>query len=33
MVLPVRPGGHRGLVEEKLASLVTKDAMIGVSRL
>ena len=34
MVLPVRPaGGTEGWSEEKLASLVTKDAMIGVARL
>jgi nitrile hydratase len=33
MVLPVRPAGTEGWSEEKLASLVTKDAMIGVSRL
>ena len=33
MVLPVRPAGTEGWSEEKLASLVTKDAMIGVARL
>jgi nitrile hydratase len=33
MVLPVRPPGTEGWSEEKLASLVTKDAMIGVARL
>jgi nitrile hydratase len=33
MVLPVRPAGTEGWSEEKLAGLVTKDAMIGVSRL
>jgi nitrile hydratase len=33
MVLPVRPEGTEGWSEEKLAALVTKDAMIGVSRL
>lgn len=33
MVLPVRPAGTDGWSEEKLASLVTKDAMIGVARL
>jgi nitrile hydratase subunit alpha len=33
MVLPVRPAGTEGWSEEKLASIVTKDAMIGVSRL
>ncbi len=32
MVLPVRPAGTEGWSEEKLASLVTKDAMIGVAR-
>jgi nitrile hydratase len=33
MVLPVRPAGTEGWSEEKLAGLVTKDSMIGVSRL
>jgi nitrile hydratase subunit alpha len=33
MVLPQRPAGTEGWSEEKLASLVTKDAMIGVARL
>jgi nitrile hydratase len=33
MVLPVRPDGTEGWSEEKLAALVTKDAMIGVARL
>lgn len=33
MVLPVRPVGTADWSEEKLAKLVTKDAMIGVSRL
>jgi len=33
MVLPLRPAGSEGWSEEKLASIVTKDAMIGVSRL
>jgi len=33
MVLPVRPEGTEGWSEEKLAGLVTKDSMIGVSRL
>ena len=33
MVLPVRPPDTEGWSEEKLAELVTKDAMIGVSRL
>jgi nitrile hydratase len=33
MVLPLRPAGTEGWSEEKLASIVTKDAMIGVSRL
>jgi nitrile hydratase len=33
MVLPVRPAGTEGWPEEKLASVVTKDAMIGVARL
>ncbi|GJE39513.1 nitrile hydratase subunit alpha [Methylobacterium persicinum] len=29
MVLPMRPAGTEGLTEEALASLVTRDAMIG----
>ena len=33
MVLPMRPAGTDGWSEERLASLVTKDAMIGVARL
>jgi nitrile hydratase len=33
MVLPLRPAGTEGWTEEKLASIVTKDAMIGVARL
>jgi nitrile hydratase len=33
MVLPVRPAHSDGWSEEKLASTVTKDSMIGVSRL
>jgi nitrile hydratase len=33
MVLPLRPAGTEGWNEEKLASIVTKDAMIGVARL
>jgi len=33
MVLPLRPAGSEGWSEEKLASIVTKDAMIGVARL
>jgi len=33
MVLPVRPTGTEGWSEDKLAGLVTKDAMIGVARL
>ena len=33
MVLPVRPARTEGWSEEKLAGLVTKDAMIGVARL
>lgn len=32
MVLPQRPAGTEGWSEEKLAALVTKDAMIGVAR-
>ena len=33
MVLPSRPAGTEGWSEEKLAAIVTKDAMIGVARL
>lgn len=33
MVLPERPAGTEGWSEEKLASIVTKDAMIGVAKL
>jgi nitrile hydratase len=29
LVLPMRPGGTAGLSEEKLATLVTRDSMIG----
>lgn len=32
LVLPEQPEGTRGLSEEQLASLVTRDAMIGVGR-
>ncbi len=32
MVLPERPAGSEGLDEEGLAALVTRDAMIGVSK-
>jgi nitrile hydratase len=33
LVLPMRPDGSEGLDEAALASLVTRDSMIGVSRL
>jgi nitrile hydratase len=33
MVLPERPAGTEGWSEERLAALVSKDAMIGVTRL
>jgi nitrile hydratase len=33
VVLPLRPRGTDGWSEERLASLVTKDAMIGVARI
>ncbi len=33
LVLPMRPAGSDGLSEEELATLVTRDAMIGVARL
>jgi nitrile hydratase len=32
LVLPQRPAGTDGMSEEDLASLVTRDSMIGVSR-
>ena len=32
MVLPLRPGGTEGWSEERLAALVTREAMIGVAR-
>lgn len=32
MVLPERPDGTEGMTEEELAALVTRDAMIGVSK-
>ena len=32
LVLPERPPGTEGLSEEELATLVTRDAMIGVAR-
>ena len=31
MVLPMRPAGTEGWSEEKLASIVTKDCLIGVA--
>jgi nitrile hydratase len=31
LVLPLRPAGTEDWSEEKLASLVTRDSMIGVS--
>jgi nitrile hydratase len=33
LVLPERPQGTDGLTRDELAGLVTRDAMIGVSRL
>jgi nitrile hydratase len=33
LVLPERPAGTDGLDEDALAELVTRDSMIGVSRL
>ena len=33
LVIPERPAGTEDLSEEKLAGLVTRDAMIGVARL
>jgi nitrile hydratase len=33
MVLPLRPAGTEGWSEERLAALVTRDSLIGVSRL
>jgi len=32
MVLPLRPAGTKGLSEEDLAALVTRDAMVGVAQ-
>jgi nitrile hydratase subunit alpha len=32
MVLPERPAGTEGMSEEELASLVTRDAMVGVAK-
>ena len=32
LVLPERPAGTEGWSEERLASLVTRDSMIGVTR-
>jgi nitrile hydratase len=32
LVLPERPGGTEGFSEERLAELVTRDSMIGVTR-
>jgi nitrile hydratase len=32
IVLPERPAGTEDLNEEELAALVTRDAMVGVSR-
>jgi hypothetical protein len=31
MVLPLRPAGTEGWSEERLAALVTREAMIGVA--
>ena len=33
LVLPEQPAGSKGLDEEALAGLVTRDSMIGVARL
>jgi nitrile hydratase len=33
MVLPERPAGTQGWTEERLADLVTRDALIGVARI
>ena len=33
LVLPMRPEGSDGISEDKLAGLVTRDAMIGVAQL
>jgi hypothetical protein len=32
MVLPLRPAGTEGWSEERLASIVTRESMIGVAR-
>jgi len=33
LVLPERPAGTEAMTEEELAAIVTRDSMIGVSRL
>jgi len=33
MVLPMRPAGTDGWTEERLAGLVTRDALIGMAQL
>jgi len=33
MVLPERPAGTEGWSQERLASIVTRDSLIGVARL
>ena len=33
LVLPERPAGTKGLSEQELAALVTRDAMVGVAKL
>jgi nitrile hydratase len=33
LVVPERPAGTEDLTEDELASLVTRDSMIGVARL
>jgi nitrile hydratase len=33
LVLPERPAGTEAMTEEELATIVTRDSMIGVSRL
>jgi nitrile hydratase len=33
LVLPERPSGTEGMSEDELASIVSRDSMIGVARL
>ena len=33
MVLPERPAGTEGMTEEELVSLITRDSLVGVTRI